>query len=151
MHQLLRQSFDACTVINMHNSRFHFTCFQLFLGRRCFCIGGLFQLRCRLSAALCVVAKRCKIVLWCVWRSIRNVGLTFRLVPFRSPQSTLNPQALYQIEVAYFDTGILAKRQIEHNFVLRSIGKLRVSFQFVPLPTPNSPLTLTTSCTQIQH
>ena len=34
-----------------------------------------------LSAAMCIVAKWCKIGLWCVEKSDRNVGSTFQLVP----------------------------------------------------------------------
>ena len=56
----------------------------------------LFRSRCLLSvclsAALCIVAKRCKIGIYCVWKSNRNVGMRFRLVPFSTPRSTLTPQ-----------------------------------------------------------
>ena len=49
------------------------------------CIGGLFRSLCLSSAALCIVAKRCKIILLCVQKSDRNVGTTFWLVPFSTP------------------------------------------------------------------
>ena len=37
------------------------------------------------SAALCIVTKQCKIGLWCAYKSNRNVGSTFRLLPFSIP------------------------------------------------------------------
>ena len=36
---------------------------------------------------MCIVAKLCKIRLWCVKKSNRNVGLGFRLVSFSAPLS----------------------------------------------------------------
>ena len=46
-----------------------------------------------LSAALCIVAKRSKIGIWCVHVLNRNVGSTIRLVPFSTPWVNLDPQA----------------------------------------------------------
>ena len=67
--------------------------YPLLLGRRCYRIGGLFRSLCLFASAttLCIVAKRCKIGLWCVWKSNMNVESTFRWYHFRPYRSTLPP------------------------------------------------------------
>ena len=56
---------------------------------------------------------------------------------FRPLRSTLTPQIGGRFGGSKLTIGIAAKRkQIEHNFVLRDIGKSWVGFQLAQLPTP---------------
>ena len=102
-------------------------------GRRCCSI--LFRSLCLsviwVFAALSIVAKRYKIGVQCVYMSNRNMGSTFRLVPFSTPQVYPNPHKRgVELEEQYFDIGIPAKRRhIEQHFVLtvwEVVGRLQL-------------------------
>ena len=95
---------------------------------------------CRLSAELCIVAKRYKIGLRSVYKS-NNVRTTFRLVPFLTPYVHPNPQTGVELGVS-FDIGFSAKRrQIEQIFVLRYWEVVWVGFRLAQIPTANTLLT----------
>ena len=116
---------------------------------RCYCIISLFQSLsdvCVSSAALCIAAKWCKICLWCVQKSIRNVSSPFRLVPFSTLIPALTPPPSWGWShrrhiIAIFGTSDMTVVHRENDIlylpVLESYGQ--VDFHLLQLSTNSLP------------
>ena len=78
-------------------------------------------------AALCIVAKRCKVGISRLQKSNRNVGMTFLLVPFSGVELGGGHNLTFEFRP---DHG----RSL--SVVLGGIGKMWVEFRLVKIPTP---------------